>query len=373
MITVQRSNLASALKRASKLLPRTPTIPALRTVRLAIDHEGIVFRSTNLEQALVEALPATTSERTTAVSICVNVVPLLGIVNALPEHVSDVRITARPDHLIVETTKLPAGCALADYPTIPRMPDRVQAMIELPGDLMQSVRFVRSAVSKETYRAPLQGMLFDFANGNLVGCDGKHLHCAHLWERSKIANLLLPPSIFDVDVPTHLHVPQSGKNGVQEAFLILENGYLAAKTLEGNYPDYLAIVRKEHLNTAVVNREELASAVEQALPMVNERSPSCTLHLNDRFEIQAEDADTKAEYQNEVSASLDGLEIKVSLNPHVLLATLRTMPGQEVTLAFRKPDEAVHVVSDSGNHWALIMPLTLHNPTPAPSRVHAKQ
>jgi hypothetical protein len=43
------------------------------------------------------------------------------------------------------------------------------------------------------------------------------------------------------------------------------------------------------------------------------------------------------------------------------------MTGQHVTLAFRKPDEAIYVVSDAGDQWALLMPLTPNVPDTKPA------
>lgn len=151
-------------------------------------------------------------------------------------------------------------------------------------------------------------------------------------------------------------------SSVPEVFLLTQNGYVATRTIEGTFPDYRHLVRKEHHVTATVDRAELVSAVEQALPLVSERAPSCMFHLNERFEIHAENAESGGEYVNEIAAALDGEEIKVSVNPNYLLAMLRTMTAREVTLALRKSDEVIYVVSDTGFQWALIMPLTTKEP-----------
>jgi len=209
-----------------------------------------------------------------------------------------------------------------------------------------------------TTRHVLRGILFDFKNGNLVGCDGKRLHCAHLWEPSKVSQVLVPPAAFDLDNPTHLSIPKAEEDLVRQAFLLVENGYSGTSTIEGDSPDYLAVCRKEHHLTAVLERSELADAIEQSLPAAGERNPACTLHLNEHFEICAESKETGAAYVNEVPAELDGKELRVHVNPHQLLATLRTMHADLVTIKLRKPDEALHILSDAGDQWALIMPVT---------------
>lgn len=52
----------------------------------------------------------------------------------------------------------------------------------------------------------------------------------------------------------------------------------------------------------------------------------------------------------------------------MLRDALRTMTGQDVTLAFRKPDEAIYIVSDAGDQWALLMPLTTKEPDSTPAK-----
>lgn len=370
MITVNRRDLTAALKRALKLNTRTSSLPALRATQLVLNHENLLLRTTNLEQALVDLLP--TSGKSKQAAICVPTAQLLSVVVALPQYMKDVVLQATHEYVLIGTSKLPAGCELADYPIIPRVPDDSQAIVELPEDFSSHLRFARAATSKDGSRFVLQGILFDFAHGNIVGCDGKRLHCAHLWNSSKVSPLVLRPDIvFDLDTPTRLVVPKPGKDdSVRQAFLYLANGYIATSTVEGDYPNYLSLVRKEHHLTATVDRQELAGAVEQAIPMTTERSPSCTLHLNEHFEIRAQHKDTGAQYVNEVSAELDGREMRIHLNPFQLLDTLRTMRGDTVTMAFRKPDEALYVVNEAGDHWALLMPWNVEaeQPTAPASR-----
>lgn len=374
MLTVNRQELTAALRRAAKIAPKTSSIAALRTVKLAADAESLMLSATNLEQAQVEILPAMGNGKAKPATLCVPLTPLLGVINALPQYLRDVSIEVRPDHVLVGTAKLAAGCPLTDFPVIPRTPDDARAIIELPDDFMRQARFVRAAVGQEATRYALTGILFDFAHGNIVASDGKRLHCAHIWEPCKLKSVIVPPDAFDIDVPTHLTLPKPDASGeVHEVFFFTSTGYIVSKTTDGNYPDYLPLVRKEHTLTVSVDRAELASALEQALPMVHERTPSCLLHVNERFEIHAENSDTGAAYVNEVAAAADGPELKVTVNPHLLLGLLRTMTAQDVTLAFRKPDEAIYVVADNGAQWALVMPLNLATSNPAPTKASAKR
>ncbi len=368
MISVNRRDFASALKRACRLAPKT-SIPALRNVCLMVDGESLMLKSTNLEQAIVEVLPAAGNGKFRPVRLCVPAMPLLGVIQALPQYLHEVPLEARADSVLVGTTKLSAGCPVDDYPVIPKVPSKAEAVIEMPDDFMQHVRFVNAAVSEDFARFALRGICFDIAHGNIAASDGKRLHCAHLWQPSKFKPVIVPPAVFDLDVPIQMVVPKQEKDStLKQAFFLTQTGYIATTSIEGHFPDYLSIVRNEHTLTAVMERVELLAAVEQVLPMLSERDHACFLHLNEQFQIRAENRETGAEYVNEVTASLDGAELKTSLNPYFLRDTLRAMTGESVTLAFRKPDEAVYIVNDTGNQWALLMPLTAKEPSTAPSQ-----
>lgn len=357
MVSVNRRDFASALKRACKLAPKS-SIPALRNVCLTVDGESLMLKSTNLDQSIVEVLPVIGNGNTKLVSLCVPTLPLLGVVQALPQFLKEVPLDARADCVIVGTTKLATGCPMEDYHVIPKVPGKADAVIELPNDFMQHVRFVSPAVSEDLTRFALKGICFDFAHGNIVASNGKVLHCAHLWQPTKLTPAIVPPAVFNLDVPTQMVLPNPNKDGtLKEVFFLTQTGYIATTTIEGTFPDYLNLVRNEHTLTAVMERAELLAAVEQALPMMNERDHACSLHLNEHFQIRAENRETGAEYINEVSASLDGAELKTSLNPYFLRNMLRGMAGEGVTLAFRKPDEAIHIFNDADDQWALLMPL----------------
>jgi DNA polymerase-3 subunit beta len=364
MMTLNRHELTAALKRAAKLLPKSTHVLPLRNVRLSTDEDSLMLSSTNLEQSLVEIFPAVNDTEVHPASACVPITPLLGVVQALPTYLREVPIEVRPDHIIVGTTKLSVGCPTDDYPAIPKIPKNAPTIIDVPDDFPRHLRFVRSAASQDLTRHVLQGILLDFRNGNMVGCDGKRLHCAHLWNPSKAASVVVPPTVFEIDVPTHIIVPEQQEKEVRQAFFLTQTGYIATITIDGTYPNYLDLVRKEHTLIAHVERLELLNAVEQAIPMLNERSPVCTLHLNDQFEIRATNTEAGSEYVNEVPAAIDGEEITATVNAHYLRDLLRHTTAEHLTMAFRKPGESIYIVSGKGDQWALLMPLTINAPTP---------
>lgn len=212
MLTVDRREFTDALRRATRLTPKSVAVQALRTVKLTLDAESVTLQSTNLEQSLVEILPAMGNGKAKPASLCVTAVQLFGVVQALPQYLKEVPIEAHSDRLLVGTTKLTPACPVEDYPALPRSPDHAQAVIEVPEDFPLHLRFVRAAVSQEAARHALTGVLFDFAHGNIVASDGKRLHCAHLWNPSKVASVIVPPAAFDIDLPTHMTVPKAKKD-----------------------------------------------------------------------------------------------------------------------------------------------------------------
>jgi len=363
MITVNRRDFITALRRASKVSPKTTHILPLQTVQLRVDTESITLKSTNLDLALVEILAAQGQARET--TVCIPIHQLLGTVLALPQFLQEVPLEPHPEYVVVGTTKLPAGCDSSDFPVVPRPPEDAQANVELPADFPNHLRFVRAAVSQDAIRGPLQGVVFDFKNGNIAASDGKRLHVAHLWAPAEVENVIIPPSAFDLELPTHLSIPKPAQDKVGTVFLYISNGYIVSNTLEGTFPAYRALIPKEHRVAALVDRAELLSAIDQSFPAVSDRNPACTLHFNEHVEIRAENKESGASYVNELDAVVDGPEILVHVNPHNLRGMLASMTGQSITLTFRKPGEAIYIVSDQADQWALIMPLVFDSPPKA--------
>jgi len=157
MITINRRDLTAALKRAARLTSKASYAPALRTTQLTFADDGVILRSTNLEQSLTEILPAT--GRAKQVTTCVSVAQLLSVLVALPQYMKDVPLEVSADFLLVGTTKLTAAFEATDFPVISRVPDNAQAVVELPQDFPQHLRFCRAAVSPDSTRVSGQGSL----------------------------------------------------------------------------------------------------------------------------------------------------------------------------------------------------------------------
>jgi len=363
MITVNRRDFITALRRASKVSPKNSHILPLRTVQLTVDAESITLKSTNLELALVEILGAQGQARET--TVCVPIHQLLCTILALPQYLQEVPLEPHPEYVVVGTTKLPAGCDSSDFPVVSRPPEDAQTNVELPEDFPNHFRFVRAAVSQDAIRGPLQGVVFDFKNGNIAASDGKRLHVARLWAPADVDSVIIPPSALDLELPTHLSIPKRARDIVGTVFLHIANGYIVSNALEGTFPAYHNLIPKEHRVVALVDREELLSAIDQAFPAVSERNPACSLHFNEHVEIRAENKDSGASYVNELDAVVEGPEILVHVNPHNLRGMLTSMTGQSITLTFRKPGEAIYIVSDQADQWGLIMPLVFDPPPKA--------
>ncbi len=347
MFEVSRKYLADALRNASKVSPKHTSIPLLKCVHIIVDKDSLTLHATNLEQHLVEVMPIIGSSQ--PANACVPLIQLASIINSYLH--DDVQLDVHPGHVTIGATKVPS-LSPDDFPARPRV--NIHATVELPDGFNAGLRFVKSAVSDEPARHVLQALLFDFTNGNLVASDGTRLHLAKIWQPSKHGKLIIPPSAFNVDTATAIGIPKPNGEAKQVS-INLPNARLYTSTMDGHWPDYTQILREDHTLTAVVDREELLVAVEQCLPVLTERVNACTLHVNKHLEVSAKN-DT-AECSNHIAAHVEGNKLTVNVNAHKLLDTLRTIPGEAVVLAFRKPEEAIHIYSEDERYRAVIMPL----------------
>lgn len=369
MTHVNKQALVHALLRASKLTRKG----TLHDIHLTLGHDTLTLRSTNYEQALTEMLPASTNGD--QATCCLPLQKFLDIVKSQPAR-DIVGLDLTSSHVCVGNARLPA-LKTEEFPELPALPDHAQT-IALPEDFPALLKFVRPAVAVERSRYTLNGICFDLALGLLVATDGRRLHAAPLGTSLSHTRVILAPAVLELAPATHLVLPTGKQADTSKVFLLTANGYLSAIPLEGEFPEYATLVRDAHDTTATVYRRDLLAVVEQALPLTDPDVPSCDLHLNDGLEVRASQRDSKAEFSADVAAVVEGADVTVTLDPQFLVDALRTIPGDLVTLKARKPGEAVLLVSEGTQAWALIMPITVNDaasvpPTPTPTAEGAEE
>ena len=360
---MDRKEFEEVLKKAKIAAEKRANMPILNNLKLSAEEDKLSIYTTNLESFLVMELPARVEETGT---VCVNANKLTSIVEELPS--LEVHMKLAEDKLIIRGGKSQFKLVCADPSEFPEFPD-VQCKDAIPSNLLlKGISKVGYAISKEDTKYALQGMYVANKEGKLhfVGSDGYrlalymhegiHLKEDILFSRNslKVLEKLLKETLGEVEV------------GKDENFAHVkgEGWKLSVRLLEGEYPDYMAVIPTDYTLSVLLDKNEFENAL-QRLSSISSSSafPVKITFSSDVLKLEISDPEF-AEGKDEVFVleSFNSEPMEIGFNGKYLLEALGEFDSERVYLKTIDPDSPA--VLESANpekepYLCIIMPMRL--------------
>lgn len=269
MIKVQQSELSKVLNQVSKASSSKPTIPILSNTHISVLGGKLVFFSTDIEIGIRSSLSASIEKEFE--DITVNARQLSEYINSLTDTElkisrKDKTINIENEYSHAEFTTIPPG---NEYPALPRL-DGLTPILEISGTvLLDSIHKTVFAVSTDNIRPVLTGVLFEFSEGklNIVGVDGYRLSRKSIKVDSKFNAKYIIPSralkevaniIDNTDEIIQIFAINKGEKVNQIAFKY-RDVEIYSRLIDGEFPDYNAILPKSHTVEFKMDRHILAA------------------------------------------------------------------------------------------------------------------
>lgn len=361
-----QENLLHGLGIVSRVASRAGNLPILSHIYIKAEVEGIVFKATNLEVGV------STTVRGKVEEIGEFTVParlLTEYVLLLPKEKVDLALEGQ--NLTIKSgvhqTKV-KGLPAADFPLIPPVEEGTVARVSLPA-LAEGLEQVLCAVSATETRPEISGVLFRVEGKQCVlagtdsyrlaekvlnaeGVEGKPVQAivplralqelARICSQEKEAGsvvLTLSPNQFAARLPT------------------LE---FVSRVIDGQYPDYRAIVPNKFGSQLLLSRAELIAAVKAAglfskagvYDIGIETDPQAGI-----VTISALNSQT-GEYVSTLPAEVKGGSAKLAFNWKYLLEGVGVLPGEKIWLKATDSSAPAMLSEEGGSdYFYLLMPI----------------
>jgi DNA polymerase-3 subunit beta len=310
-------------------------MPILGGVRLSVSGDSLEVTGTDLD------LTITVSTTVSGGDDGVVVAPgrlITDIVRALePGAVSlesddeDLRIASGRSHFTVRTH--PSG----DFPRL-AVPSGDRVTLPAQG-LTDALRQVTRAASNEESRPILTGVLMS-AEGDglrLVATDSYRLAVRDLQGAGILAEgqRVLVPSRALNELQRLLGSSEgdvSLRLGAHDATFEVANVVLTSRLIEGEFPNYKALIPASYPNRLIVGREALLDAVRRVKLLARDATTPVRIALRPtgiELNVITNDWGTATE---DVDAKYEGAEMTVAFNPNFLIDGVEAVTGDEVAL-----------------------------------------
>ncbi len=366
---IDRDELARGLARVQGIIERRSTHPLLAHVLLHARDAGLRMTATDAEVAYIGDLAANV---TTAGQLAVDAANFFQIVRALPEPTVHLSVKANRRLEIRSGRaefKLP-GFAAEDFPALPTFDDKGSAKIA-EGTLRRLVECTNFAVATDDVRYGLNGAHIEAADNDdgprirMVATDGHRLSAA---EGSYEGELVITPRTL---IPRKAlavirKLLESDDELVELSFgdgairLTRPNQIFWFRLLEGEFPDYGAVVPSDNKHQAVLRRDDLAATLKRVGILVAERARAVRFSFKEtELEIEVHNVD-RGEVRDTVPMELTGDELEVGFNARYLQEILGVMKGEHVVLELAHPLAPCLVKDpDDSDCFFVVMPMRL--------------
>jgi len=372
-LTITQAQLAYGLGIVSRAVSPRSTLPVLNNILIATDEGRLRLSATNLELGITCWIGAEIEEEG---SITIPARIFFDLINALPGGKVNLSLTTRTQTLNIHcgTSNFDIkGINAQEFPPMPS-PD-LSTGVELNiADFKEMIYQVGFAASSEEARLVLQGVLMEINDNeiSLAATDGFRIsvRTAELsTSQDNPVKVIIPArSLGELarvatdgnETVTMIVPPDRG-----QAIFHMKNVELVTQLIEGNFPDYRAIIPRSFKTRTVISTNEFLKACRQAEIIAREGNYVIRLNLQPQegapgtieFSTQSEEMGSG---EVVVDATIEGPELLIAFNVRFLSEVLEAI-GTPNTILETNANNTPGLLSPVGNDnfHHVIMPVHL--------------
>jgi DNA polymerase-3 subunit beta len=364
-IRLKREILHKGLSKVQGVADVRAAQPILANVLLEASGDKLELTATDYEIAVKVSDEAQVIQTGT---LALNARRLHDVVRELPD--DEVHLVAEKEHWASlscgRASFRLAGLPPEEFPPLPDF-DREKAIKVPPDAIREMVAKTLYAVSTDTTRYVLNGVLFSMEDKNLemVATDGHRLAqifrdgSQPVGEPQKVViprkalhelTRLLEPGADSLEVvlqDTHV-------------VFLLPGTVLIGRLIEGQFPNHDQVIPKPSGKTMTVNRSELIQSLKRVSLMASDKSKMVKFALApSSLTLTSEDTEIGAA-REEISASYDGEEMDTGFNARYLVEALSAMETEEVAVDLSDSlAPGLFEPVDGGLYKCVVMPMRL--------------
>ena len=363
---IDRGLLARSLASIQSVVERRATNPVLSNVLLHASPSGLRLTATDTEVAFIGEVAANVTKPG---ELSVDAASLFAIVRALDDETvqlqagAGTRLEIRAGRSFYRLPALPAE----DFPLLPAFDARGHAELA-SADLRRLIDQVAFSISSDDNRYGLNGAhVEEVGPGRVrfVATDGHRLSVAEASFEGDLAlpaRMLFPRKALTVlakllDGSAERVALSFGENAVQVA---RDGQRLWFRLLDGEFPDYKAVLPQNSRHAATCTRDGLSAAIRRVSVLAHDRGRPVRFAFGDgELTMESRSAD-RGEVTERVAIELEGQPIDVGFNIRYIQEILAAMPAEHIRIELSEALGPARISGvDDDSAFFVVMPMRL--------------
>ena len=362
-IKVTQEKLSKALNAVSRIAIGKVTLPILNNVLIRVDHKKVSLITTNLDMAVIDFLPVSSSEDGV---VTVPAKLLAEFVSNLPKGEA-ITIESKDTKVTISSGKYSStinGTIADDFPELPEINEELAVTYKIGVDEFKaSVSQVIIASSNDLTRPALTGVYFNTEGSTLAiaATDGYRLAEKKLIDKVKSeVKAIVPANTLQEALRSITDDVEEIEISFNEDLVRFRLGEveIISKLIDASFPDYQKLIPKDCNIKISLDREELIRVTKLAALFARSVGGSivCEALEPDTFSVKSI-ANEFGENDSKIE-TLVKKSGKINLNSRFLLDALNAL--EEPILDFEFSDRVAPIVirnKKSNKYVHIIMPL----------------
>lgn len=362
-LKVTQDKLSKTLNNVSRIAIGKVTLPILNNVLIRVDKKKVSLVTTNLDMAIVDFLPVSSSEDGV---VTVPAKLLAEFVSNLPKG-ENIELSSKDTKVTIKAGKYSSninGANADDFPELPEINEK-QAVIYKIGvdEFKTSVNQVIIASSNDLTRPALTGVYFNTYDNKLAiaATDGYRLAEKILIDKveSEVKAIVPSSSLQEVLRSIHDDVEEIEISFNEDLVRFrLGEVEIISKLIDASYPDYLKLIPKDNNIKVTLDREELIRIIKLAALFAKSVGGSiiCETTTPDTFTVKSianEFGDNDSEIKTKVEKAG-----RVNFNSRFLIDALNALDSKDIEFEFSDHISPTILKNKKDNKYThIVMPL----------------
>jgi DNA polymerase-3 subunit beta len=345
-LNVSQQQFAHGLGIVSRAVSSRSTLPVLSNILIATDQGRLRLSATNLELGITTWIGAQVEEEG---SITVPARTLVDLITTLPNAPVQLKLdtTTQTINVVSGTSNTDIKCIDAqEFPPIPT-PDLTAGIHLSVADFKESIQQVGFSASSDEARPILTGVLITLEGNEMtmVATDGFRISvkksvlsqpansAVSITVPARALGELARAAVNPEDTITMVLPPSRG-----QVIFHMKDVEVVSQLIEGNFPDYRAIIPHTFKTRTVLPTETLLKACKQAEIIAREGTNVARVSINPTSETQPGTVELSATAEQTgsseiaVDASIDGVPLLIAFNVRYLREVLEIIKTANVSL-----------------------------------------
>ena len=338
--SVSSSALLSLLATTGKVISNKNTLPILDYFLMELNGTTLKVTTSDLETTLIGSIEVDSVESEGTIAAPGKL--MLDSLKEFPELPLTIDVNDKNWEIRIEwksgSLSIP-GASAVSYPAVPQLSAEKKELTLDVDTLVNGINKTIFATADDELRPVMNGIYINLQPSSLtfVGTDAhKLVKYESETENDITASFILPKkpanllkTVLLKEEEDAITVSFDSKN----AMFRLKSHTLVCRLIEGNYPNYNAVIPSNNPNKVLVDRIELVNGIKRVAVCSNPTTNLIRMDIADnRINLTAQDIDFSVSANETISCSYDGQPIEIGFKSTFLVEILSNMETPTVVI-----------------------------------------